>query len=75
MLAVHGQTFVDPQVARSTAGPGRLVAVAEETRWDHGCERCPGEAPFGGLPRIGARVPEDVAVIGVDNDELMCGAD
>ena len=67
-----GRHETAPEMERPSTRPGRLAPLAGEARGAHGLQRrrCPARA--GGLPHDRARVPDDVAVIGVDNDETIC---
>jgi len=52
--------------------PGRLAAVAPEAGRHSRFERHPGRQILESCRDCFLRMPEDVAVLGVDNDELLC---
>ena len=59
-------------VAPRTVAGHRLVAVARQAGGNHGLQRFAGRQVIESCLQAGFRVPDDVAVVGVDEDRLQC---
>ena len=70
--SVYVGRYETARMAGTATRPDGLAAGAGNAGGPDGLQRrsCPARA--GGLPCPRLRVPEDVAVVGVDNDEVMC---
>ena len=62
----------DPVVAPRTVPGHRLAAVARQASGDHGLQRFAGHQVIESCLQAGFRVPDNVAVVGVDEDRLQC---